>query len=157
MPADRWAGPSSAAPLLSGKKRADGILWGIPSALDRTGLRLGAYCPEPVRETLCGVSRALSVKVSEAVAVPTSVGLKVMLMVQKAPGARGPVQLLHLENELGFDPVSAPLKFRVAVPLLVSVTCCAALVVFTFWLAKVSVEAERVTAGAVPLPESATN
>ncbi len=47
------------------------------------------------------------------------------------------------------------LMLSVAVPLLVSVTACAALVVPTCWLLKVSVVLERVTAGAVaatPVP-----
>ncbi len=44
------------------------------------------------------------------------------------------------------------LMLSVAVPLLVSVTACAALVVPTCWLLKVSVLLDNVTAGAIPVP-----
>ncbi len=40
----------------------------------------------------------------------------------------------------------------VAVPLLVSVTPCAALVLPTCWLLKLRLVGERVTAGAIPVP-----
>lgn len=91
----------------------------------------------PESATLCGEPVALSVMVKAAVAAPVAVGLKAILTVQEAPGASGPVQLLHLENDDALGPVSAPLKFSVPVPVLLSVTCCAALVVLTFWLPKV--------------------
>src|SRR5271157_1454017 len=43
-----------------------------------------------------------------------------------------------------------------AVPLLVSVTACAELVVLTSWLLKDRLVGDRVTPGAVPVPERAT-
>src|SRR5437764_1435404 len=46
--------------------------------------------------------------------------------------------------------------FKVASPLLVRVTACAALMVFTAWLAKVSDVGERLTTGAMPVPFKVT-
>ncbi len=48
--------------------------------------------------------------------------------------------------------VAMLLMLSVAVPLLVSVTACAALVVPTCWLLKVRVLLDNVTAGAIPVP-----
>ncbi len=48
--------------------------------------------------------------------------------------------------------VAMLLMVSVAVPLLVSVTVCAALVVPTCWLLKVRVLLDNVTAGAIPVP-----
>src|SRR2546427_11379364 len=45
-----------------------------------------------------------------------------------------------------------PVTLSAAVPVLLSVTLCAALVVFTSWLANVRLVGERLTKGAVPVP-----
>jgi hypothetical protein len=107
--------------------------------------------------TFCGESLALSVRVKAADAGLVVVGLNWMFTVQEAPGASGPVQLLHLENNPASGPVNAPMNFKVEVPLLVMVTCCAALAVFTGWLPKLSEVVERVTAGAMPVPDRVTD
>ena len=49
-----------------------------------------------------------------------------------------------------------PVIVKLAFPVLVRVTDCAVLVVLTPWLAKVRLLAERLTAGALPVPVSAT-
>jgi len=59
------------------------------------------------------------------------------------------------------SPLFAPMRamlvmFRVAVPLFVSVTACAALAVVTSCPAKFRLVGARVTAGAMPAPVSAT-
>jgi len=112
--------------------------------------------PAPERLTDCGESLALSVRVKAAEAAPVAVGVKTMLTMHEAPGASGPAQLLHRENMDALLPVIAPLKLSVALPLLVKVTCCAALAVFSFWLPKLSVVVERVTAEDTPVPASET-
>src|SRR5947199_59778 len=84
-------------------------------------------------------------------------GVKVTLMVQLAPAARLAGQVLVWAKSPALVPVTlTPLMFSAAVPLLVSVTVCAALVVFTVWSEKVSVVGLSVTAGrgsgAAPAP-----
>jgi len=88
--------------------------------------------PVPVKETVCGLPAALSVMVRKPGRVPPVEGVKVTLIVQFAPaaivaGATG--QLLVCAK----SPVMAiELMTRGAVPELVTVTACAALVVPTF-------------------------
>ena len=107
--------------------------------------------------TVCGESLALSVMVKAADAGLVVVGLKTMLTVHEAPGASGPVQLLHLEKDEALSPVSVPLKVSAEVPLLVMVTACAALAVLIAWLPKLRLVVDRVTAGVTPVPESETD
>ena len=45
--------------------------------------------PVPPSDTLCGLVAALSVIVSDAIRVPLAVGLKVTVIVQFVPAARG--------------------------------------------------------------------
>ena len=55
-------------------------------------------------------------------------------------------------------PVSAKLvMLRAAVPVLLRVTVCAALVVLTNWLPKERLAGERLATGAVPVPERLTD
>ncbi len=88
--------------------------------------------------------------------VPVAVGLKVTEMVQLAPAATLEPQLFVCAK----SPVmEMPVMLKAALPLLVRVTVCAALVVFSTWLAKVKEAGASVTAGAgavTPLPLSVT-
>ena len=91
-------------------------------------LALGAT-PVPVRLTVCGLPVALSVTVMVPGWLPVAVGVKVTVMVQLAPAATDVPQVLvwaYCALAAMLVMVSAP------VPPLVSVTVCAALVVFTF-------------------------
>src|SRR5579864_3794733 len=82
---------------------------------------------------------------------PVTVGLNVTLIVQFAPAATELPQVL-------VSPYCALAKILVmlsaALPLLFSVTVCAALVVFSVWLANVKLAGDKLTAGvpAAPVP-----
>ena len=89
---------------------------------------LGAT-PVPVRLTVCGLPVALSVTVMVPGWLPVAVGVKVTVMVQLAPAATEVPQVLVW----AYGALAAMLvMFSAPVPALVSVTVCAALVVFTF-------------------------
>ena len=91
-------------------------------------LVLGAT-PVPVRATVCGLPVALSVTVMVPGWLPVAVGVKVTVMVQLAPAATEVPQVLVW----AYGALAAMLVMLSApVPPLVSVTVCAALVVFTF-------------------------
>ena len=86
--------------------------------------------PVPLRAILWGLSSALSVSFRLAVREPALVGEKVTLMVQEALTARLFGQLLVCAKSPALVPVMAMLLIvRAAVPLLVRLTVCAALVV----------------------------
>jgi len=85
--------------------------------------------PVPERATVCGLPVALSVTVIVPGWLPVAVGVNVTLMEQLAPAATEAGQVLVW----AYGALAAMLvMFRAAVPELVSVTVCAALVVFTF-------------------------
>ena len=85
--------------------------------------------PVPVRLTVCGLPVALSVTVIVPGWLPAAVGVKVTLMEQLAPAATEAGQVLVWE----YGALAAMLVMvRAAVPELVSVPVCAALVVFPF-------------------------
>ena len=91
-------------------------------------LALGAM-PVPERATVCGLPVALSVTVIVPGRLPTAVGVNVTLMEQLAPAAREAPQVLVW----AYGALATMLvMFSAAVPELVNVTVCAALVVFTF-------------------------
>src|SRR5436305_1826137 len=101
----------------------------------------------PVRPTVCGLPEALSVTLELPVRVPDAVGVNVTLMLQFPPDASEPPQL----SVSAKSPLATMLLMvRVAVPVFDSVTVCAALVVPTLWLAKVSEVGERLATGAGP-------
>jgi hypothetical protein len=82
----------------------------------------------PLRLTVCGLPLALSVMLSVPVREPVAVGVKVTLIVQVALAATLVPQLLVWAK----SPLAAMLEMLNApVPLLVSVSVCAALVVPT--------------------------
>src|SRR5258708_19868731 len=113
--------------------------------------------PVPVRLTDCGLPEALSVMLRVPVRLPDAVGVNVTLMVQFAPAATElPQVLVWAKSPLAETPV----RFSEALPVLESVTDCAALVVPTVWPAKASEEAERLTTGAeaaAPVPVRLTD
>jgi hypothetical protein len=79
--------------------------------------------PVPERLTLCGLPVALSARVRDAVRVPLAAGVKVTLIVQLAPAATEPPQLLVWTKSLALVPVTARLEMlKAALPELVRVT-----------------------------------
>jgi hypothetical protein len=80
--------------------------------------------------------------------------LNVTLIVQVPPTAT--LVVIHVLVSEKLLPTAMLVKVRVAVPELVTVTDCAALVVPTAWLAKVREVGERVTAAAVAVPDKLT-
>jgi hypothetical protein len=92
--------------------------------------------PVPLRLTVCVLPAApllLSVTVSAPVAEPLAVGVKVTLIVQD-PDAATELEVEQVVPEVAAanGPVTArAVKVRLALPVLVTVTVCVALVVFT--------------------------
>ena len=85
--------------------------------------------PVPVRFTVCGLPVALSVTVMVPVWLPVAVGVKVTLIEQFAPAASVAPQVVV--SEYCALATMLPIVSE-AVPELVSVMDCAALVVLTF-------------------------
>ena len=89
----------------------------------------------PLSATVCGLPVALSVMLTLALRLPLALGVKVTLMVQEAPAA-SVLELLGQVLVCAKSPALVPLSpmllmVRAALPLLVSVTVWAALVVLT--------------------------
>ena len=101
---------------------------------------------------VCGLLNALSVIVIEPKRLPEETGANATLIVQLFPAATLVGQLL--------TSVKSPVEVRLemlsgALPVLVKVTTCAALVVPTVWPANVSVVVERLATGtAWPMPDN---
>ena len=88
--------------------------------------------PVPERVTVCGLSLVLSLKLSEALRLPVADGVNVTLTVQVPLGITvAPVQVSALlAKSLAFVPPSVTVEMvRLAVPVLVTVSAWAALVV----------------------------
>ena len=127
--------------------------WPVNVKLCGERLAVGAVVPVPVSEIVWGLLPALSIKISEPSALPATVGVKVTLMVQILWGATK-LQVLVCAKGAA---VEMALKLSGALPLLVTVTVCTALVVFTSWVPKPMVLAESETAGAPsPVPSRGT-
>jgi hypothetical protein len=105
--------------------------------------------PFPVRLTICGLVLASSVNVSVPVAAPSATGLKVTLIVQFAPAAIAPTQLVLLIAN-GSEAATAEM-FRGQFSLFVKVSDFAALVMPTTTELKLNGLAENVT-GSDPVP-----
>jgi hypothetical protein len=85
------------------------------------------------------------------------VGVNVTLMVHLAPAATlVPQVLVWLKLPLFVPVIVTLVTLSAAVPVLVKVTACAALLVPNNWLPNVSDVGERLTTGAVPVPVRAT-
>ena len=94
---------------------------------DKLTMGAGA-APVPVRLMVCGLPAMLSVIVTAPVRMPVAVGVNVTLMVQLAPAATDVPQVLVCMK----SPLATMLvTLSAAVPVLVSVTVCTALVVLT--------------------------
>ena len=94
--------------------------------------------PVPVKLTDWGLPPPSSLNSTDAVRAPVAVGLNVALTVQLAPTPKVLPQVVVSEKSPAFAPKMAIChKFIVALPLLVNVIVCAALLVPTVWLAKV--------------------
>lgn len=111
-----------------------------------------ALAPVPDRLTDCGEPAALSAMLIVPVRVPVAVGLNCTLRVHFAPSANVVPQVVRLPKTKSPEIAKGEEKVRAAVPVLVMVTNWAALVVPTVWLAKVSVDGERLIAGAEAAP-----
>jgi len=101
----------------------------------------------------------LSAIESRAERLPEAVGLNVTLMAQLAPPATPDPQVLVCEKSPEFVPPMLMLEMpKLLPPEFDKVMDCAALDVFTAWLAKLRLAAERLTLGGVaaPVPESET-
>jgi hypothetical protein len=119
---------------------------------------MGAATPVPLKEIVCVLlaAGALSVKVTEPTALPATVGVKTTLTVHMPWGATGEVQVLVSCCAKG-AVATTEATVRFAVPVLVTVTIWAALLVPRATLPKVRLVAESNTAGApTPVPDSGT-
>jgi hypothetical protein len=114
--------------------------------------------PVPVSVTVCGLPVALSAMFNVAVRVPLAVGVNSTLIVQLAPAARVPCSGLHIAGEFGrgtpksaeFVPVIVkPEKLTVPVPVFVTVTISAGLVVPTVCELNVKLVGDTVTVAPV--------
>ena len=111
--------------------------------------------PVPVKPTACGLPVALLVTMMPPERRPTAVGVKVTLSVQE-PAAATEAPQLWLSAK---SPLAVMLAMvSAALPVVLSVTVCAALVLPTLRVVKVSVVGLSDTAGAVatPVPETPT-
>jgi len=92
--------------------------------------------------------------VSKPVLLPVAVGVKVTLMAQLAPGANPAPQVLSCAK----SPVTViPAIVKAAVPVLLIVIVCGALVDPSAWLVNVKLVDDRLTTGAAaPVPERVT-
>jgi hypothetical protein len=85
--------------------------------------------PPPVKAITCGLLPALSTKVNEPSALPAVVGVKVTLIVQIPPAATVAFRQVLVCAKGSVAVIE--LKLSDAVPVLVTVTVCAALGVFS--------------------------
>src|SRR5206468_233151 len=112
--------------------------------------------PFPLRESICGLPPASSASDSVPVPAPEAVGVTVTLMVQVPPAAKvaGLVgQALAPVLVAAKSPEAAnELIVKAAVPVFVSVTVIAVLVVASSWLPKPRLVGANPTPGAVPFP-----
>jgi hypothetical protein len=117
--------------------------------------------PVPVSGTVCGLLVALSVMVKVPVRGPVTVGVNVTLIVQVfdpavAGKVAGQADVPVLVSAKSPD-AAMEMIVRGPVPVFVSVTVCAALIIFSSWLPKVRLVGASVTAGVgfAPVPVNA--
>jgi hypothetical protein len=120
------------------------------------GEKLIPVMPTPVKGAVCGLPGALSVAVSEALAFPTAVGVKVTRIPQLALDGSGNWQLFPFwANSLLFAPLMPiDATVRVPTPVLMIVINRGLLLAPTVWLPKLRLVGENVTAGNTPTPLS---
>jgi len=109
--------------------------------------------PVPLKETVCGLPGALSVRAMEPERVPAAVGVNVTVMMQLAPTPWPEPQVFVWAK----SPLATMLLIvRARLPVLVKVTVCGALAVPTGWFPKLRIVLERdKSAPATPLPDRA--
>ena len=113
--------------------------------------------PVPDSDTDWGLPGALSVMEIVPSLEPELIGVNVTLIVQLVPSASELPQLLVCEKSPGFVPPTAMLVMvKVALPVLLSVTTFAELLVPSTWLGNTRLTGESDTAGAMPVPVSGT-
>ena len=113
--------------------------------------------PEPVKPTVWGLPGASSAIVTEAVLLPSAVGVKVTLMLQVPLGARDEPHVLFSPKSPTLAPATLmELKFTGLKPVFETVMDCPALVFPTGSLPNPSVGTESCTTASPPLPESET-
>ena len=110
-------------------------------------------CPMPLSVTVWGLLAALSVSVSVPLRGPLAVGVKVTSIVQLDPEASEPPQLLVWAKSPLMLMVSGT---RAPLPVSLRVRVCGELVVETVCPGKLKEVAERVAAGASPVPVNST-
>jgi hypothetical protein len=108
----------------------------------------------PLKLTVCGLPLALSVSVRLPERLPVAVGVNVTLIRQLPLAATGAVvlQVVPLAATAKSPAAAMLVKLRDTVPLLVTVTALAALVVPTCSLPKLTLVVLRLMPGAVPVP-----
>jgi hypothetical protein len=123
-------------------------------------VRLGCgLLPSPLRLTDCGLPVALSAKLRLALRAPLTAGVKVTPTTQvplDMTVAPEQVSLLMAKSLAFAPPIVTVEMVRCAVPLLVTVSVCAALGTPTSSLPKSRLAAEGVKAVTMPVPLSAT-
>jgi hypothetical protein len=108
-----------------------------------------AVVPIPLRLTFCGLPAALSEMLSAAVRVPEAVGLKVTLMLQLAPAAKEVPHVWVWAKSAALIPtIAMALMVRVAVPVFLSATIFALLLVSIACVGNVRLVGDRATIGA---------
>jgi hypothetical protein len=112
------------------------------------------YWPVPVSVAVCGLPVALSLTWRVALyAVPAFCGENVTLIVQLAPTARVPPQVVvRLNRFASAPPILMLLIVRAAVPELVMVKTKGALLLFAVTAAKSCEPGVRETAACIPVP-----
>jgi hypothetical protein len=107
--------------------------------------------PVPLKVTICGLVEALSVSVRLPERLPVAVGVKVTLITQLLLAATDALvlQVVPLAATAKSPVIAMLVKDKDALPVLVTVTDVAALVVPMAWLAKVRLVADSETAGAL--------
>jgi hypothetical protein len=109
----------------------------------------------PESDTVGAAPGALLLIVSVAARAPVADGVKVTLIVVLAPGATV-FEAGVAAKSPGLAPlIGTPEIFSVELPVLVTVTTVAALVVLTSWLPKLMVVGAALIPGDVPVPVSA--
>ena len=117
-------------------------------------VELDACTPVPLRLTVCivpAVPPLSSVKVSVPIDEPTEPGAKATSSEQFPPAAIGDA-LTQFVVVVKLADAETALTCKSAVPVLLSVTVCVALVVPTGWLPKVKLDVEREAVGAAADP-----
>jgi len=108
--------------------------------------------PLPVKPTVCGLPVAESAIISEPVRVPFAVGVNVTVTVHEPPAGIPPSVLQLPEFATAKSPLAVKLvKLTVTVPVFVTVTLCAGLVVFSACRANVKLVGAIVTVDPEPV------